>query len=167
MPTFSYLVDFIALWGLFVIFALIFRLLTGLASKVKVRFMRSVDLGGGMVISLWTGWLMVCFFMASLHVAPLARNSFGGAFQAEPESRMFFSMAPDRKWLAFMHKLSLGAFAKQGPEDDPERYVFDPQGKFILTYAARRATYETTPELRVRRTFGSGVVEESRQTVEQ
>ena len=44
MPTFSYLVDFVALWGLFVIFALIFRLLTGLASKVKVRFMHSIDL---------------------------------------------------------------------------------------------------------------------------
>jgi hypothetical protein len=163
MPTFSYLIDVIVLWGLFIIFFLIFRLLTDYASRVTVRFHKWVDVPGGMLLSVWTGWLLVCLLMVSLHVAPLPQHGFGGTFQQTPESRMFFSLAPDRKWLAFVHKLSFGALGRGASRDgESQTHVFDPDGTFILKYGTRRAIYETTSELRVRREFGSGVVEEGR-----
>jgi hypothetical protein len=162
-PTFSYVIDVVALWGLFTAFFVIFRLLTELASRVKVRFHKWVDLPGGMLLSAWTGWILVCFFMMSLHVAPLAKHSFGGAFQEKPDSRMFLSLAPDRKWLAFMHKLSFGAFGRgpSGSDSNSQDHIFDPEGTFILKYATRRGIYETTEELRVRREFGSGIVDDA------
>lgn len=165
-PTYSYLIDILTLWGLFALFCAVMRLLTNVASKYKVLFIRQVDIPAGMLVSLWTGWIVVCFMFMSLHVAPLPRHSFGGAFQKTPESRMFFSMAPDRQWLAFVHKLSYGAFGHHALPDDPDRTIFDPEGQFILTYGARRATYETTRDLRVLREWDSGIVEQPDQVID-
>ena len=44
----------------------------------------------------------------TLHTAPLARHFLGGAFQREPDSKMFFGLAPDRVWLAWVHRESKG-----------------------------------------------------------
>jgi uncharacterized membrane protein required for colicin V production len=165
MSSYSYLLDILVIWGLFAIFYSVFTFLTNVASKVKVRFLKSVDLVGGIIISLWVAWLLISFTLTSLHTAPLARNSFGGAFQAEPDSRMFMSLVPDRKLLALMHKISTGSFAKSSSADGSD-YAFDPEGKFILTYGARRAVFETTRDLRVDRKFGSGIVEEGPQIVD-
>ncbi len=163
MPTFSYLIDVVVLWGLFVGFFAVLRLVTDRISQVQVRFHRWVDVPVGMLVSVWTGWLLVCLLMTSLHVAPLPRHGFGGAFQPTPAARMFFGLAPDRQWLAFMQQLSAGGFGKgSGRGDEPSAGLFDPEGTFILKYDARRAIYETTSELRVRRVFGKGIVEEGR-----
>lgn len=159
MPSYTFLIDVVVLWGLFAIFAALFGLLTGFASRVKVRFLKPIDMAGGFVISLWTAWLLVAFIMLSLHTAPLPRSSFGGAFQPEPESRMM--LGADRKLLAFMHKLSQGALAASPPRE------FDPQAKFILTYGARRAVFETTRDLRVDRDFGVGMIERGTEIREQ
>jgi hypothetical protein len=158
IPTFTFIVDILVLWGLFALFALIFRLLTSALSKVRVKFLKPVDLIGGMLVSAWTGWILVCFTLMSLHVAPLPLSGFGSAFQPEPESRMFFSLAPDRKWLSLTQKMSRGGFARSAPLDEPDKYVFDPQSRFILTYGARREILESLPELRVRREWGSGTL---------
>ena len=72
---------------------------------------------------------------------------------------MFFSLAPDRQWLALMQQTSRGALARGGER----QHVFDSDGTFILTYAARRAIFETTENLRVRRTFGSGIIDKGRE----
>ena len=162
MPTFTYIIDVLVIWVLFIVFFIVFNLITSYLSKVKVKFHRWVDLAGGVFLSSWTAWIVISLLFTSLHVAPLPLNGFGGAFQKEPEAKMFFGMAPDRKWLAYMHKLSQGAFAKEPPADDPEKHLFDPEGKFILTYAGRREVFETTESLRVRREFGKGMIEEGR-----
>ncbi len=167
MPSYSYLLDVLVMWSFFAVFFAISTFLTNVVSKVKVRFLKPIDLAGGIIISLWVAWILISFTMTSLHTAPLARNSFGGAFQPEPDSRMFMGLAPDRKLLALMHKLSTGSFAKSPPADDPDRYVFDPEGNFILTYGGRRATFETTRDLRVDREFGSGDIEKEIQILEQ
>ncbi|NIL98624.1 MAG: hypothetical protein GTO53_11860 [Planctomycetales bacterium] len=160
MPTFSYIIDLVVFWGLFTGLFILFRTLTEFASQVKVRFHKWVDVPGGMLLSVWTGWLLVCLLMMSLHVAPLPRNGFGGTFQQTPESRMFFSLAPDRQWLAFVHNLSFRSLGKADRQDESQTNVFDPEGTFILKYGTRRANFATTEELRVRRQFGSGVIEE-------
>lgn len=158
MPTFTFVVDILMYWGLFFTFALVFRILTGLISKVRVRFLKPVDFAGGILVSLWTGWILASFTLTSLHLAPLPLNSMGGAFQPEPQSQMFMSMGPDRKWLALMQKLSKGSFSRKAPDNEPDKYVFDPESKFILIYGSRRAALETLPAYRVRRKWGSGVL---------
>ncbi len=164
MPSFSYFVDFLAFWGIFISCSLAIRLLTLRLSKVRVRFIKLVDLTGGFFFGLWTGWILISLVATSLHLAPLAVNSFGGNFQATPESRMFW-FAPDRHWLALMQKTSQGSFARPVNPENPSAHVFDPDGTFILTYGARRGTLETLPALRVQRTWGSGIIQEPTLTV--
>ncbi len=136
-PSYTYFWDFTVLWGLFIIFSIIFRLLTDRVSQVKVKFLKMADQIGSGVLSLWIGWVMVCFTMVTVHVAPLARNCLFDSFQ--PEQRMFFSLAPDRQWLAFTQKMSQGPYECSATE----KTMFDPQGEFLLRYATRRANLES------------------------
>jgi hypothetical protein len=145
-PTYTYVWDFLALWAVFAAVLVVLRLATDTISHVKVRFKMPVEMIGGIFFALWIGWIMVCFTTFSLHMAPLARNSFGGAFQETPESEMFFGLAPDRKWLAFVHTMSDDGSLARG-----EKNVFDPQTDFILRYGARRAAFEKVEDIRVRK----------------
>ncbi|HYW79704.1 MAG TPA: CvpA family protein [Thermoguttaceae bacterium] len=142
--SYTYLIDFVVLWGLFVFFMVMFRLATDFLSKVKMRFPSIADTVGGLLLSVWTGWVMVCFLMMTLHTAPLARNPMDGAFQPEKEA-MFLGMAgPDRQWLGFTQRMSLGAFCRSGTEAGVnEKTVFDPDAQFLPKYATRRAALES------------------------
>ncbi len=84
-PAYGYFCDFIALWGLFIIFSLIFRLITDRLSQVKVKFLKMADQIGSGVLALWVGWVMVCFTMVSLHTAPLAKNCLFDEFSTRTE----------------------------------------------------------------------------------
>ena len=105
-PSYTYLWDFLSLWGLFVVFMLVFRVLTDKLSHVKVKFLKLADRIGSGVLSLWIGWVMVMFTMTTLHTAPLAKVFMFEGFQ--PEEKMFFGLAPDHQWLAFTQKMSRG-----------------------------------------------------------
>jgi uncharacterized membrane protein required for colicin V production len=141
--TYGYFCDFIALWGLFFVFSLIFRLMTDRLSKVKVKFLKIADQIGSGVLALWIGWVMVCFTMTSLHTAPLAKNCLFESFQ--PEERMFLGFAPDRQWLGFTQKMSQGPYERSVSEAEwkAEKTIFDPHGEFLPKYATRRATLES------------------------
>jgi hypothetical protein len=139
-PEWSYIWDFISLWGLFVVFSMIFRTLTDRLSRVRVRFQDLVDRIGGAFFALWVAWVMVCFTMVSIHMAPLSLNCLRGSFQ--PQEKMFGGLAPDRQWLAFTQKMSLGAYQVTGTEAQRKKAVFDPHGEFMLKYATRRAKLE-------------------------
>ncbi len=152
-PTFTYLCDFLALWMLFVLFMVLFRVGTDLLSRVKMRFLKIVDVSGGVFFSCWIGWVMVCFTTMTLHTAPLARSFMHGEFQ--PEERMVLGLAPDRKWLGFAQKQSMGVFSRSVGDRDFERYpqwetqwtedearTFDPLSEFLPKYATRRANLE-------------------------
>src|SRR5262245_7389399 len=145
MPGFTYFWDFVALWLAFALCLVLLRLTTDLISRHRVKFKKPVDIGGGVFFAIWTGWLMVQFTLFSLHLAPLSRNFMG--FQEKPETHMFvFDLAPDRNWLSFMHAQSSGgALARTPPPTDPNAFVFDPQGEFIMKYAARRKQFESQP----------------------
>lgn len=121
---------FLCLWGLFAIFFTILRLATDLVSQVRVRFPYGLDVAGAVLFALWTGWIMFCFTLVSLHVAPLPRTAFIGAFMAQPDEKMM-GVGPDRLWLAFTRQVSLGAFSNSDTG-------FDPEGDFAHRYAARR-----------------------------
>ncbi|RLS34209.1 MAG: hypothetical protein DWH79_05055 [Planctomycetota bacterium] len=142
MPSYTYLIDFLTLWGIFAVTLLLMRLATDMVSRTKVKFLRQVELVGAPLVAAIAGWVMVCFAAASLHTAAVPRT----LVQPTPENRMFFGLAPDRKWLSWVRwSTSNGPFAYP-PES---AVVFDKEGDFILRYADRRLKLEQEPALRV------------------
>ena len=150
--SYTYLWDFLALWGLFFLVTLVLRALTDSISRVKVKFLRLADRIGSGVLSIWIGWVMICFTMATLHTAPLSRNFLFDGFQ--PKSRMIAGLAPDRLWLGFVQQMSRGSYSRTASEDEAKLYeaapndpdakvcVFDRNANFIPKYATRRKLLE-------------------------
>jgi hypothetical protein len=137
--SYTYLLDFVVLQGLFCLLLLAFREVTDRFSKTRVRFRRPVELVAGPLVAALTAWVMVAFTAASLHTAPLPRDFV----QPAPDARMFFGLAPDRWWLWWVR----GATAR-GPFANPER-AFDPDREFITRYATRRQLLEKEQNLPV------------------
>jgi hypothetical protein len=141
LPSYTYLLDFVSLWALFCLLLLGLREATDRISRTKVKLRRPVELFGGPLVAAVVGWVMTCFTAASLHTAPVPRDSV----QPTPEARMFFGLAPDRKWLSWVHGSTIaGPFAVP---DSP----FDKDADFIIRYADRRKRLENEPGLRVDR----------------
>ena len=154
--SFTYYWDLLALWGLFAVFMLMLRSMTGALSKVKVKFLKIADDIGGGVLAAWVAWVMICFITFTFHTAPLARNFMFGGF--DPDSRMLMGLAPDRQWLGFMQSVSRGTYCRYGGEQelqqgaygsesdpnsgDQKLCVFDREARFIPKYAARRSALE-------------------------
>ena len=161
--TYRYLWDFLAIWGIFCIAMIVLRTATDFLSRTAVRFKKPVHIAGGAICAIWVGWVLVCFTTMTLHMAPLAPDFMGGRFQPTPESRMFFGLAPDRRWLAFVQKVSRGSLAVSQAEgegepsprkEDAGLRVFDPVASFIFKYHQRRVNLDEhlgkTGALRVR-----------------
>ena len=136
--TYTFMWDFLSLWGLFVVFSIVLKVLTDQLSKVKVKFLKIVDQIGGLVISLWIGWVMVCFTLTTLHTAPLSHDFAG--FSVDKDEKMFL-VGPDRLWLAFTQKESMGVYG-HSPANEPEKYVFDSHAQFMPMYHFRRVKLE-------------------------
>jgi hypothetical protein len=143
-PAASYVCDFVALWGVFIVSVLVFRNLTDRLSKVKVRFLKIADQIGSTVFAFWISWVMICFTMMTLHTAPLAKNFLYEGFQ--PEERMILGLAPDRQWLGFIQKMSLTTFSRSGTPEDwqpgQEKFIFDRNADFMPKYNTRRQNVE-------------------------
>lgn len=139
VPSATFLWDLVVLWLLFTIVLLILRLCSDSVSKVRVRFKKPVELFGGLFLAGWVAWVSICFTAMTLHTAPLSREFLFGGFRAE--ERMMFGLAPDRRWLGFVQRMSLGPFSRVAPQDDPNAHVFDRHSEFMIKYAARRERY--------------------------
>ncbi len=158
-PTYTYLWDFLALWGLFAVFLVVFRAATDSISRVQVRFLKLADQIGSVLCSAWIGWIMVSFTAFSLHLAPLGREFLGGSFV--PEQRVAKSGA-ELYWLGFMQRVSRGQFSRSLSESEvaANKYasqqeqrpgeenlaVFDRTGALLPKYTRRRALLESHVE---------------------
>lgn len=140
LGSYTYLLDFIALQGTFCLLLLVMREITDRLSRTRVRFRKPVELAAGPLVAALTAWVVVCFMAASLHTAPVPRDFI----QPTPDARMFFGLAPDRRWLAWVRSASL-----TGPFARPD-HAFDPDADFILRYASRRQALDAQETLRVR-----------------
>lgn len=141
LSSYDYLLDFLCLWGLFAVILLALRETSDRVSRTKVRFRKPVEMFGCPVVAAAAAWIVVCFTAASLHTTALPRD----VIQATPEARMFFGLAPDRRWLQWVRGSSLhGPFARK-------EHAFDAKADFIVRYATRRKQLEAEQELRVRR----------------
>jgi hypothetical protein len=157
--SYTYLWDFLALWGLFAISFGVLRALTDVLSRKRVAFDFWVETVGRSVLAVWIAWLFIGFICATMHTAPLGPHPLG--FQKTPASGNFLGMAPGRHWLAFMQSRSRGALSRS--ESDPAKLspmeqdknlnvrIFDPESRFILKYYQRRVEFEAEPEYRVAR----------------
>ncbi len=127
-----YWADFLAAWLIFGVSLFVMTLAMSKLSGFRLKFPKQVDQIGGALLQAWAGWALVCFLTMTLHMAPLAKNFFFGGFK--PEQPLVFGFAPDRLWLGYAQKLSLGTFSAGN--------VFDPQGDFMIRYASKRLQYE-------------------------
>lgn len=143
MPSFTYVIDFLAMWFIFFLSYIVLRAVTDALSDTQVKFKMPIEQTGRVVSVVAIGWLMVCFTLATLHTAPLARTAVKGGFQAEPMSNNFLGMAPDRMWLGFVQHRSKNALANGTP------VVFDEQGEYIFKYGGRRELFSKQPTVRV------------------
>ena len=145
LPSYRYLLDFVAIWGLFCLLLFGLREVTDRISRTKVRMRKPVELFGGPLVAALVAWVMTCFTAATLHTAPLPRD----VVQPTPEARMFFGLGPDRRWLAWVRGCTLrGPFARPDKAFDTATLGPGQDADFIVRYAVRRKRLEGEAGLR-------------------
>jgi uncharacterized membrane protein required for colicin V production len=105
---YTYLLDFVCIWGLFTVTMLVCRGVTGFASGTRMRFKYPIDPVGGPLVALVAAWAMSAFVMATLHTAPMPKDAFSGRLiysDNEVESKLAI-WAPDLGWLRFVQRVT-------------------------------------------------------------
>jgi len=157
--TFTYVLDFVVVWGLFVVTMMLCRAVTRAASKTRMRFKHPIDPVGGPIIALFAAWVLSAFTTATLFMAPMPRDAFGNRFAALEEIRnqargsstaalTLPFMAPDITWLVFVQN-SARPMA-YGPGGNARPFLAE---TYLVTYYRHREKLESADAkwLRVRR----------------
>ncbi|MBQ3351723.1 MAG: CvpA family protein [Thermoguttaceae bacterium] len=76
-PTYTYLLDFLSIWLVFIVVYAILRELTNRLSLVKVWFPAIIDKWGGVALSIVLGFTMLSFSVFALYTAPLQPGYWG------------------------------------------------------------------------------------------
>ena len=100
------LVDFLAVWILFVVSFILLRTLTDITSSRKLNFDPLVEMIGQSVLSIWIACVFLAFTLFTLHLSPLTPSDF----QANATDSTL-GIGPDRMWLAFIQSRSRGALS--------------------------------------------------------
>lgn len=145
MGSYTYVIDFLSMWFIFFLSYILLRMATDLLSQTRVKFKMPIEQTGRIVSPIVIGWIMVCFTLATMHTAPLARTAVRGSFQAEPMSNNFLGLAPDRMWLGYVQHRSKNALSNS------PLVVFDANGEYIFKYGARRERFSKEQTVRVNR----------------
>ena len=77
LPSYTYLLDFLSIWAIFIIVYVILKELTNRLSLVKVWFPAIIDKWGGVALSVILGFTMLSFSVFALYTAPLQPNYWG------------------------------------------------------------------------------------------
>jgi hypothetical protein len=148
LSDYSALMDFLAVWILFVGSFIVCRTVTDFLSPRRMKFDIVTEMVGRSVLSIWIACVFIAFTLFSFHMAPFHPD----AFQKDVETSTF-GIGPDRMWLAFIQSRSRGALSasteknflvKKHPgsdhPDDAELNVrvFDPNAKFIDDWHKKR-----------------------------
>lgn len=144
---YTYVLDFVCLWGLFVVSMIVCSMLTGALSKTRMRFKHPIDPVGSSAVGLLAAWTMASIVMASLHTSPMPREAFGGGLvrsDSDVENASLFTglTAPDIGWLKFVERVSQPSALGGSPFSAKV---------FVKFYAERRGKLEKAPGLKVRR----------------
>jgi len=143
----SYLVDFVAVWGLFIATYAVLRILTEVLSKYRLQFDVWTETIGRTVMSILIALTFFAFASFTLHMAPMPVDGpWGQHFQATPDAQSF-GIGADRSWMNFVRSESMGAFSER--IDSPILFPyelptttgvreFDPAGELMSRYHQRR-----------------------------
>jgi hypothetical protein len=145
---FTYLVDFVSIWVLFIVTMVVLKVVANALSKTRMRFKNPVDQPvGGSLMALIAAEVLVGFVLATFHTAPLPEGGLGGAMaysDSEVESNSGL-MNPDLAWLRFVERVSgpqaLGSGSGGG---------FSAKA-FVKIYRDHRKKFEAAPGLKIRR----------------
>lgn len=146
---YTYLLDFVVIWGLFVITVLVCRAISGFASRTRMRFKHPIDPIGGPLMGELASWVLAAFVMATLHTSPMPKDAFGGGLvytNSEVDSK-FALFNPDLGWLRFVERVTKGdAFGHSGGSGFSAK-------AFVQIYADHREKFEKANAswIRVRR----------------
>lgn len=141
----TYVLDFVVIWGLFVVTMVILRAATGAASKTRLRFKNPIDPVGGPVVGFMAAWVLATFVMATLHTSPMGKEQFSGKLvHADVDSPSALS-APDLHWLRFV-----GAMSAPEALGSSSTGRFGAKG-FVKIYEDHRSKYDAAPSVKVRR----------------
>ena len=95
--SFTYLVDFIAIWLLFVVTFILLRLATDFLTKYQLRMNIWAEYAFRTVLSLWLAISFSYFVFFTFHLAPLPTSNF----VTNPQQKMF-GFGPDQQ-LSLIH----------------------------------------------------------------
>lgn len=156
--SYTYMVDYVAIWLLFVVSFVVLRMITDFMTKYQLRMNLWAEYAARTVLSLWLAGGFICFTFFTFHLAPFPPEIFVG----NPTTKLF-GIGPDQQWMAFIQSRSRGALAASKdaaflgeydlvdhPEDSKLGFrVFDPNAEFAQKYILRRAKIKKNPTLRV------------------
>ena len=146
---FTYAVDFLSIWALFVISMLVISIITGAASKTRLRFKYPIDTIGGPVVGVVLAFFMVGIVGASLHTSPMPHDAFGRGLLVDSSTVQTTSSltSPLLFWLRFV----------EGRGNEETMGMVDPSyqplttGDFIVNFKIRRHQFGNAGKLRVAR----------------
>lgn len=143
--SYTYLLDIVCLWGVYVVSMIVLSASAAALSKTRLRFKNPIDPVGGPLVAVVAGWVLVSFVLASLHTAPLGKETLGGALvheRSDIETKSAMS-APDLWWLRFVESAT-------SPEVLGSGNNFSAAG-FVAIYADHRAKFDKTEGWRAKR----------------
>jgi hypothetical protein len=143
--SYTYLLDIVILWGVYVIAMVLLSGLAALLSKTRMRFKNPIDPIGGPVLALVAAWVMTGFTMATLHTAPLAKDTLGEKLMHEDVTSASSLTSPDLWWLRFVEKISSPDFLGA---DSANQFSAN---SFVKTYANHREAFDNTDTWLIRR----------------
>jgi hypothetical protein len=153
LATYTYLIDLITFWGIFLVALLVLRGFTDFMSRHRVKFNIWVEMIGRSLTAIWIGWVFVMICAFSVQIAPLPAS----VVQSTPDSGMFLGLAPDRMWIGLMQSRSRGALSR-GRFSEAARHADDAEGNYepfdsradlVYRYHSRRVALAQMSTLRV------------------
>ena len=140
---FTYLVDFVSIWVLYVVTMVILRFFSNALSKTRMRFKNPFDKVGGPLMALFAAEVLVGFVLATLHTAPLKEGAI--AYEDSEVATASGFMNPDLAWLRFVERVSSPqALGANGGAQFSAK-------SFVKIYRDHRKKFEAAPSLKVRR----------------
>jgi hypothetical protein len=143
MPTYRYLLDMLAVGGIFAAVLAVTREITDRVSRTRVRFPFAVELVGRSLLAAACGWVAMAFTAAALHTAPVPRSVVPVA------SGMLLGLAPDRAWLRW----AVNAAGRPPFGSSTRGWLAGERGTvdgYIRWHERKRTELEPEPALRVR-----------------
>jgi hypothetical protein len=144
---YTYVLDFVCLWAIFVVSMIVLSTLTGMASKTRMRFRHPIDAVGGPIVGLIVAWALGAIVLATLHTSPMPKDAFSGSLVYGPgEIESAGSLTtPDIGWLRFVESVTQPSALGRS---DMKGFSVT---AFITIYGDHREKFGKAPGITVRR----------------